>query len=88
MIDSEVIIVNRLGCTACGREVRASGEHLRKQGDGREGRYPRGRQSILGLLTLAAAKGTKLHLTTAGDDERQAADALVELVRSRFGELE
>lgn len=45
-------------------------------------------KSILGLLTLAAAKGTRLHVMTSGDDEAAAADALIDLIRSRFGEDE
>ena len=43
-------------------------------------------KSILGLLTLAAAKGTSLALVAEGEDEVQALDALEELVRTRFGE--
>jgi phosphocarrier protein len=43
-------------------------------------------KSILGLLTLAAAKGTSLALSAEGNDETEALDALEELIRSRFGE--
>jgi phosphocarrier protein len=43
-------------------------------------------KSILGLLTLAAAKGTSLGLSADGDDEVAALDALEVLVRDRFGE--
>jgi phosphocarrier protein len=43
-------------------------------------------KSILGLLTLAASRGTKLHLAFSGDDEDEAAARLAELVRLRFGE--
>ncbi len=45
-------------------------------------------KSILGLLTLAAAKGTNLALSAEGNDEIEALDALEGLVRSRFGEEE
>ena len=45
-------------------------------------------KSILGLLTLAAAKGTSLQLLTDGPDEVAASTALIELIKSRFGEQE
>ena len=43
-------------------------------------------KSILGLLTLAAAKGTRLRLTADGEDEQQAVAELARLVQDRFGE--
>ena len=43
-------------------------------------------KSILGILLLAAAKGTELELAIDGSDEEAAMEALVELVESRFGE--
>ena len=45
-------------------------------------------KSIMGVLMLAACKGTDLTLTAIGDEEkgRAAIDALVELIQQRFGE--
>ena len=43
-------------------------------------------KSILGLLTLAASRGTRLRLHAEGEDAEAAVRALVDLVRSRFGE--
>lgn len=43
-------------------------------------------KSILGLLTLAATKGTPLMVRAEGPDEGEAVIALVELIRGRFGE--
>jgi len=45
-------------------------------------------KSILGLLTLAAAKGTRLRLTADGPDEQQALLELVGLIDGLFGEKE
>jgi len=45
-------------------------------------------KSILGLLTLAASKGTPLIIRADGSDEAQAVAALVELFRDKFGEGE
>jgi phosphocarrier protein HPr len=43
-------------------------------------------KSIMGVMMLAAECGSTVHVRAAGDDARQAVDALVELVRNRFGE--
>ncbi len=45
-------------------------------------------KSIMGVLMLAASKGTELTLvaTGEGDDAKAAVDALVELIAGRFGE--
>jgi len=43
-------------------------------------------KSILGLLTLAASKGTRLTVTAEGDDGAQAIAELTALVRAGFGE--
>ncbi len=43
-------------------------------------------KSILGILLLAASKGTELELVIDGKDEEAATEALVELVEDRFGE--
>jgi phosphocarrier protein len=43
-------------------------------------------KSILGLLLLAAARGTILTISADGADEHSAVEALVALVQSGFGE--
>ena len=42
--------------------------------------------SILGLMMLAAGKGSAVVLEARGSDEAQALDALCELIASGFGE--
>lgn len=42
--------------------------------------------SIMGLLMLAASKGTTIEVTTEGPDAVALADALAALVGDRFGE--
>jgi phosphocarrier protein HPr len=44
--------------------------------------------SILGLLMLAADKGSTVTITTEGQEAEEAIDALVALVEGRFGEDE
>jgi len=45
-------------------------------------------KSILGLLTLAATKGTTLGLRVEGVDEDSASQAIVSLFEDKFGEGE
>ena len=45
-------------------------------------------RSILGLMVLAANKGSEIELTATGDDEKEATEALEELVNNKFGEEE
>ena len=43
-------------------------------------------KSILSVLLLAASRGTCITIKTIGEDERRAADELVELIERKFGE--
>jgi phosphocarrier protein HPr len=44
-------------------------------------------KSIIGVMSLAAPKGTKLTLKLTGEDEAEAARQLVELFDQGFGEV-
>ena len=89
MNQAEVQIVNRLGlhARAAARFVHVANRFpcrisVFKGGSSVDGK------SILGLLTLAAAKGARLRLTAEGQEEEAALTELVQLVRDRFGEEE
>lgn len=43
-------------------------------------------KSIMGVMMLAAAKGTTVTLETEGEDEAEAMDVLANLISSGFGE--
>jgi phosphocarrier protein HPr len=43
-------------------------------------------KSIMGVMMLAAGKGSKITIETAGPDEEQAMEAICALVRDCFGE--
>ena len=43
-------------------------------------------KSIMGVMMLAAAKGSTITLETEGEDELEAIDSLAELISSGFGE--
>jgi phosphocarrier protein len=45
-------------------------------------------KSIMGVMMLAASKGTDIDLIISGNDEEQAVNALSELINNRFDEKE
>mgnify|MGYP003620522599 CR=1 FL=1 len=45
-------------------------------------------KSIMGVMMLAASRGSRIILDANGEDEEAALDALENLVRGRFGEAE
>jgi len=43
-------------------------------------------KSIMGVMMLAAERGSTVNIRASGDDAEAAVSALAELVRNRFGE--
>ena len=43
-------------------------------------------KSILGLMALGAAQGTRISIVGDGEDEAEAVEALAELINNRFDE--
>ena len=87
MIERSVTVVNELGLHA---RAAARFVHLATRFDsqirvGRNTRVMDGK-SILGILLLAAARGTTITISAQGADEREAVEALAQLVESGFGE--
>ena len=44
-------------------------------------------KSIVILLTLALSKGTEIEIFADGEDEKEAVNTLVQLIKGGFGEL-
>lgn len=42
--------------------------------------------SIMGLMMLAASKGTTIKITASGQDAKSAIDKLTDLINNKFGE--
>jgi phosphocarrier protein len=87
VIEREVEIVNRLGlhARAAAKLVNLAGTFrcdVRLVQDGQA----IDAKSILGILLLAAGKGSRLVLRCDGEDEAAAAEALTGLIAERFGE--
>ena len=87
MTRREVKIRNRLGlhARAAARFVHTAARFEAKVTAGRDGRVMDGK-SILGILLLAASRGTTLVITAEGPDEEEAVEALAGLVEDGFGE--
>ena len=83
----EVRISNRLGlhARAAARFVHTANRFRSKVTLTRDGRTMDGK-SILGILLLAAARGTLLIVAAEGEDEQAAVDALASLIGGGFGE--
>ncbi|ACV34023.1 HPr family phosphocarrier protein [Accumulibacter sp.] len=45
-------------------------------------------KSIMGVMMLAAGKGSTVVVETAGEDEQAANEAILELIADKFGEAE
>ena len=45
-------------------------------------------KSIMGVMMLAAAKGSEIEISINGVDEEQAMRSILELIANRFGEAE
>ncbi len=82
-----VEVRNRLGlhARAAARFVHAANRFRARVSVSRGGRTTDGK-SILGILLLAAAQGTRLELRAEGEDAAEAVAALVALVEGGFGE--
>lgn len=89
MVERELEIINRLGLHA-----RAAAKFVKlASAFGSEITLIRGERqvngkSIMGVMMLAAARGTRLRLRAEGPDEVEAVEALARLVADRFGEEE
>ena len=87
MIERDLVICNKLGLHAraaaklvhtasgygCDVTLKKDDEHIDAK-------------SILGILALGAAQGTKIAIACDGEDEVEAIEAVTELINGRFGE--
>jgi phosphocarrier protein HPr len=82
-----VTVVNQLGlhARAAARFVHLATRFESRIRVGRNSKVMDGK-SIMGILLLAASRGTTLTVIAEGPDEDRAVEALVELVASGFGE--
>lgn len=87
MVEEEIVISNRLGlhARAAAKLVHAASgfeSQVLLVRDGEE----IDAKSILGILLLAAAQGTRIRVRCDGADEQQALQAVLALITDKFGE--
>ncbi len=89
MPERDIEITNKLGlhARASAKLTQTAGQFKSDIWLSRNGRRINGK-SIMGVMMLAAARGTTIHLETRGEDEASAMDALVALIEDKFGEGE
>ncbi len=88
-VRSDVQIINRLGlhARAAAKFVTLAAGFESEIQLLRDGRQVNGK-SIMGVMMLAAGKGTMLEIVAEGGDAEQAIAELQALVQNRFGEEE
>ena len=89
MLQQELEIVNRLGlhARASVKLTQTAGQFVSEVWLSRNGKRVNAK-SIMGVMMLAAAKGSRVTIETDGADEEAAMQALLALIADRFGEAE
>jgi phosphocarrier protein HPr len=89
MAERDIEILNKLGlhARASAKLTQTAAQFQSEVWLSRNGRRVNGK-SIMGVMMLAAARGTQIKLETIGDDEDAAMHALVALIEDKFGEGE
>ena len=89
VISREITIINKLGlhARAAAKFVTLASSFKSEIQLARGERVVNGK-SIMGVMMLAASKGTALNLIVEGADEEQALGELQQLIVDRFGEPE
>ena len=89
MITEQIYIINRLGLHA---RAAASFVKLASSFDSNidlvYGSQSVNGKSIMGIMMLAASQGSEMLMEVEGSDEKEATEALLNLINNRFGEDE
>ena len=89
MLYNQIEIINKLGmhARAAAKFVTLAQTYGADIKISRNGQQVNGK-SIMGVMMLAAAKGSSIELAIDGEDETQAMQALTQLINNRFDEDE
>jgi phosphocarrier protein len=87
MLQREAEIINKLGlhARAAAKLTQLAAKYQCEVSLARNGRKVNAK-SIMGVMMLAAGKGSRVMLETDGPDEADAMDAIVALIADYFGE--
>ncbi len=89
MVQRELLVENKLGlhARAAAQIVKTASIYSSKITMIKDGLEVDGK-SIMGIMMMAAAKGSTILVVVQGDDETEAAESLARLFREKFGEKE
>jgi len=89
MIQQSATIINKLGlhARAAAKFVNVANKYQSEIKVSRGDRNVNGK-SIMGIMMLAASKGTEILISINGEDEEDALSALQSLIQNRFDEAE
>ncbi len=89
MVSQQITIINKLGlhARAASKLVNQASQFECDICIDRNGNRVNAK-SIMGVMMLAASKGTEIILEAQGNDEQACLDAVVELINNRFDETE
>ncbi len=89
MLQQDVLIINKLGlhARASAKLTQLASQFPCEVWLSRNGRRINAK-SIMGVMMLAAAKGSTIAIETSGEREQEAMTALVALINDYFGEGE
>lgn len=89
MINSKVTIINKLGLHArAAAKFVACSSRFASEITVQKGSQSVNGKSIMGVMMLAASKGTELEIKIEGEDEQEMAKAIISLINNRFDEPE
>lgn len=86
-LSTEVEIVNELGmhARAAANFVKVANKYSSEVTVEKDGVSANGK-SIMGVMMLAASKGSKIKVTAEGEDAKESLEALEKLIKDKFGE--
>ncbi len=89
MISQQITIINKLGlhARAASKLVNQASQFESEVFIDKDGNRVNAK-SIMGVMMLAASKGTEVILEAEGNDEKACLDAMVSLINNRFEEAE
>ncbi len=89
MKKKELLVENKLGlhARAAAQIVKSASAYVSRITLARDGLEVDGK-SIMGIMMLAAAKGSTVMMQANGEDEELAADGMEKLFKNKFGEKE
>ena len=89
MTQRDALIINKLGlhARASAKLTQLASQFPCEVWMSRAGRRVNAK-SIMGVMMLAAAKGSTINIETSGEREQEAMDAIIALINDYFGEGE